>query len=46
MARVAALAPDLFFASKIEATLTAAGHEVKVVGSPREALGGRRRTWW
>ena len=28
MARVVALAPDLFFASKIEATLTAAGHEV------------------
>ena len=28
MARVAAIAPDLFFASKIDATLTAAGHEV------------------
>ncbi len=34
MARVAAIAPDLFFASKIEATLTAAGHEVTVVSSP------------
>ena len=34
MARVAALAPDLFFASKIEATLTAAGHEVTVQPSP------------
>jgi hypothetical protein len=34
MARVAALAPDLFFASKIEATLAAAGHEVTVVSSP------------
>lgn len=31
MAKVAALAPDLFFASKIDATLTAAGHEVTVV---------------
>jgi hypothetical protein len=28
MARVLAIAPDLFFASKIEATLKAAGHEV------------------
>ena len=28
MARVAAIAPDLFFASKIDATLKAAGHEV------------------
>jgi hypothetical protein len=31
MARVAAIAPDLFFASKIEATLKAAGHDVTVV---------------
>jgi CheY-like chemotaxis protein len=37
VARVVALAPDLFFASKIEATLTAAGHEVRLVGSPDEA---------
>ncbi len=34
MARVVALAPDLFFASKIEATLTAAGHEVSMHSSP------------
>ena len=32
MARVAAIAPDLFFASKIDATLRAAGHEVTQVG--------------
>jgi hypothetical protein len=32
VARVAALAPDLFFASKIDATLKAAGHEVTIVG--------------
>jgi hypothetical protein len=38
MARVVALAPDLFFASKIEATLAAAGHEVRVVGSTADAL--------
>lgn len=38
MARVAALAPDLFFASKIDATLTAAGHDVTVVGSTGDAL--------
>lgn len=31
MARIAALAPDLFFASKIDATLKAAGHEVTIV---------------
>jgi hypothetical protein len=31
VARVAAIAPDLFFASKIDATLTAAGHEVTIV---------------
>jgi hypothetical protein len=30
MARVAALAPDLFFASKIQETLSAAGHVVDV----------------
>jgi hypothetical protein len=33
VARVAALAPDLFFASKIDATLKAAGHDVVVVSS-------------
>jgi hypothetical protein len=32
VARVVALAPDLFFASKIDATLKAAGHEVTIVG--------------
>jgi hypothetical protein len=32
VARIAALAPDLFFASKIDATLKAAGHEVTIVG--------------
>ena len=28
MATIAALVPDLFFASKVDATLTAAGHQV------------------
>lgn len=31
MARIAAVAPDLFFASKIDATLGAAGHDVTIV---------------
>lgn len=31
MARVAAFAPDLFFASKIDATLKAAGHDVTLL---------------
>jgi hypothetical protein len=31
MARIAAVAPDLFFASKIDATLRAAGHDVTIV---------------
>ena len=31
MARIAAVAPDLFFASKIDATLRAAGHDVELV---------------
>lgn len=35
MARIAAIVPDLFFASKVKETLTAAGHEV-VLG-PAEA---------
>ena len=30
MARVAAIVPDLFFASKVKETLTAAGHEVSI----------------
>ncbi len=34
MTRVAALAPDLFFASKIDATLRAAGHEVYLASDP------------
>ena len=34
MARVTAIAPDLFFASKIDATLKAAGHEVTVLSTP------------
>ena len=37
MARVVALAPDLMFASRIEATLGAAGHDVTVAGSAAEA---------
>jgi len=32
VARVVAVAPDLFFASKIDATLKAAGHDVTIVG--------------
>jgi len=32
VARIAAIAPDLFFASKVKETLTAAGHDVTVVG--------------
>jgi hypothetical protein len=31
VARVAAIVPDLFFASKVKETLTAAGHEVAIV---------------
>jgi hypothetical protein len=31
VARVLAIAPDLFFASKIDATLRAAGHDVTIV---------------
>jgi hypothetical protein len=37
MARVIALAPDLMFASRIEATLGAAGHDVTVASSASEA---------
>jgi hypothetical protein len=36
VARVAALAPDLFFASKIAETLRAAGHDVTIVQSPAQ----------
>jgi hypothetical protein len=38
MARVLALAPDLFFASKIAETLTAAGHDVEI-SSKADELG-------
>src|SRR5436190_13595855 len=31
MAQIAAIVPDLFFASKVKETLTAAGHEVTLV---------------
>lgn len=37
MARVVALAPDLMFASRIEATLSAAGHDVTLSASASEA---------
>jgi len=37
MARVLAVAPDLMFASRIEATLSAAGHSVDLVGGIAEA---------
>jgi hypothetical protein len=39
VARVVALAPDLMFASRIEATLTAAGHGVRLASSSSEATG-------
>ena len=38
MARVLALAPDLFFASKIKETLTAAKHEVQLTSSVEDAV--------
>ena len=37
MARVVAVVPDLMFASRVEATLGAAGHEVELASSPRAA---------
>lgn len=40
MARIAALVPDLFFASKVDATLRAAGHEVIAVGDAAAAEDG------
>lgn len=33
MARVLALIPDLLFGSRVQADLTAAGHEIELVGS-------------
>ena len=41
MARIVALAPDLFFASKIEETLKAAGHDVEI-RSKADELGDDR----
>jgi hypothetical protein len=38
--RVAALAPDLFFATKIETALGAAGYEVTIVSTPDQLSGG------
>ncbi len=39
MARVLAVVPDLMLASRVEATLTAAGHEVRLASAPgAEAL--------
>jgi hypothetical protein len=39
VARVLAVAPDLMFASRIEATLGAAGHDVQIARSISEASG-------
>jgi CheY-like chemotaxis protein len=47
MARVLALVPDLLFGSRVQSALTAAGHEVELVGderSLRERLGDRARS--
>jgi DNA-binding NtrC family response regulator len=38
MARVVALAPDLFFASKIDETLRAAGHDVSISSSVEQVI--------
>ena len=40
MSRVVAVAPDLMFASRIEATLGAAGHDVELEQSVPETLEG------
>ena len=42
MARVVALAPDLFFASKVQETLSAAGHDVEVRTTVADALEAAR----
>jgi hypothetical protein len=39
VARILAVAPDLMFASRIEATLGAAGHDVQLASSVAEAPG-------
>jgi DNA-binding NarL/FixJ family response regulator len=44
VARVLALAPDLFFASKIKETLTAAGHEVRLASSVEDTVASREET--
>ena len=38
MARVVAHLPDLLFGSKVQGMLAAAGHDVRVVGTPQGAL--------
>jgi hypothetical protein len=40
VAHVVAVAPDLFFASKIDATLKTAGHDVAVVAAADQAPAG------
>ncbi len=35
MARVLALVPDLLFGSQVQGSLTAAGHEVELIGDAR-----------
>ncbi|HTR90104.1 MAG TPA: hypothetical protein VMG62_08355, partial [Solirubrobacteraceae bacterium] len=37
MARVIALIPDLMFGSRVQASLAAAGHEVRLVGDVERA---------
>ena len=47
MARVLALVPDLLFGSRVQGALTAAGHEVELIGDEdalRNRLGGPRGT--
>jgi len=39
VARIVAIAPDLMFASRIESTLGAAGHDVELASSVAEAAG-------
>src|SRR5690348_9648626 len=37
MARVLALVPDLLFGSRVQASLTASGHEVELIGAAQQA---------
>ena len=46
MARVVAVAADLLLGSKVEAMLSAAGHDVDPVLRRWPRLTPRRRTWW